>query len=222
MADPHTQRSGEEGVGGAFLTSGTAAASVLKFLKRDVAVFMAVELVERPLPKPSDEGYIEARLLEALVEARLALRFLEEGLTRNAAGKAFQAWRALLAALLRLELERLKALVKTEEERRWLESTAVPRVPTTKMVALSLMLEKAGHEGISLWTDRALLLHDYQYNGPDPDMALSKFGSREEAVEYVLRLVGEVARRVEALRGRIKRPDELDRALAELRGALGR
>jgi len=202
------------------LTSGTSAASVLKFLKRDVAVFMTVELVERPLPKPSDEGYIEARLLEALVEARLALRFLEEGLTRNAAGKAFQAWRALLAALLRLELERLKALVKTEEERRWLESTAVPRVPTTKMIALSLMLEKAGHEGISLWTDRALLLHDYQYNGPDPDMALSKFGSREEAVEYVLRLVNEVARRVETLRGRIKRPDELDKALAELRSAL--
>jgi len=222
MANPHTQRGSENGAGGAFLTSGTAAASVLKFLKRDVAVFMAVELVERPLPKPSDEGYVAARLLEALVEARLALRFLEEGLTRNAAGKAFQAWRALLAALLRLELEWLKALVKTEEERRWLESTAVPRVPTTKMVALSLMLEKAGHEGISLWTDRALLLHDYQYNGPDPDMALSKFGSRGEAVEYVLRLVGEVARRVETLRGRVKRPDELDKALAELRGALGR
>jgi len=202
------------------LTSDTAAESVLKFLKRDVAFFMAVELVERPLPKPSDEGYVEARLLEALVEARLALRFLEEGLTRNAAGKAFQAWRALLAALLHLELEKLKALVKTEEERRWLESTAVPRVPTTKMVALSLMLEKAGHEGISLWTDRALLLHDYQYNGPDPHMALSKFGSREEAVEYVLRLAGEVARRVEALKGRIKRPDELDKALAELRSAL--
>ena len=183
---------------------------------------MAVEVLERPLPKPSSEGYIEARLLEALAEARLALRFLEEGLTRNAACKAFQAWRALLAALLRLELERLKALVKTEEERRWLESTAVSRVPTTKMIALSLMLEKAGHEGISLWTDRALLLHDYQYNGPDPDMALSKFWSREEAAEYVLRLVNEVARRVETLRGRIKRPDELDRALAELRGALGR
>jgi hypothetical protein len=61
---------------------------------------MVVELVERPFPKPSDEGYIEARLLEALGEARLALRFLEEGLTRNAACKAFQAWKALLAALL--------------------------------------------------------------------------------------------------------------------------
>ena len=101
--------------------------------------------MERTLPKPSDEGYIEARLLEALVEARLALRFLEEGLTRNAAGKAFQAWKALLAALLRLELDKLKAVAKTEEEKKWLETTAVPRVPTTKMRALTNMLEKLGH-----------------------------------------------------------------------------
>jgi hypothetical protein len=72
---------------------------------------MVVEAVERPLPKPSDEGYVEARLLEALAEAGLALEFLGRGLTRNAAGKALQAWRALLAALLRLD--RLKALAKT-------------------------------------------------------------------------------------------------------------
>jgi hypothetical protein len=71
---------------------------------------MVVELVERPLPKPSDEGYVEARLLEALGEARLALEYLERGFTRNAACKAFQAWKALLAALLRLELDKLKAI----------------------------------------------------------------------------------------------------------------
>jgi hypothetical protein len=56
---------------------------------------MAVELVERPLPKPSDEGYVKARLLEALGEARLALEFLERGFTRNAACKAFQAWKSM-------------------------------------------------------------------------------------------------------------------------------
>jgi Archaeal PaREP1/PaREP8 family. len=50
---------------------------------------MVVELVERPLPRPSDAAYVEARLLEALGEARLALEFLERGLTRNAACKAF-------------------------------------------------------------------------------------------------------------------------------------
>jgi len=73
---------------------------------------MALEFLERPLPKPSDEKHVEARLLEALVEARLALRFLREGLTRNAAGKAFQAWKALLAALLRLEFESPPALTR--------------------------------------------------------------------------------------------------------------
>jgi hypothetical protein len=37
-----------------------------------VAIVVVVELAERPLPKPSDEGYIEALLLEALAEAKLA------------------------------------------------------------------------------------------------------------------------------------------------------
>ncbi len=176
--------------------------------------------MERTLPKPSDEGYVAARLLEALGEARLALEFLERGLTRNAAGKAFQAWKAFMAALLRLELDKLEALAMSEEERRWLESKAVPRVPTGKMVSLSLMLERAGHEGVIAWTAVAFDLHDYQYHGPDPDMALSKFKSTEEAREYVLRLVNEVARRAETLRDRVKRLDELDKALAELRSAL--
>jgi hypothetical protein len=202
------------------LTSDTAAASVLKFLKRDVAVFMVVELVERPLPKPSSEGYIEARLLEALGETRLALEYLERGLTRNAAGKAFQAWKALLAALLRLELEKLKALAKTEEEKRWLESKAVPRVPTTRMKSLSRLLEEVGHGGISLWTDRVLSLHDYQYNGPDPDMALSKYATREDAVADIKSVLQELARRVEALKSRVRWSDELERALEEMRRAL--
>jgi hypothetical protein len=178
--------------------------------------------VQQPLPKPSDEGYIEARLLEALVEARLALRFLEEGLTRNAAGKAFHAWKALLAALLRLELERLKALAKTEEEKRWLESRAVPRVPTTKMKELSRLLEEAGHEGIPFVTALALDLHEYQYHGPDPDMALSKYTTRESAAADVLLLLKELTRRVEALRGRVKWTEELEKALEEVRRTLAR
>ncbi|KUO79208.1 MAG: hypothetical protein AT707_00165 [Pyrobaculum sp. JCHS_4] len=183
---------------------------------------MAVELVERPLPKPSGEGYVEARLLEALGEARLALEFLERGLTRNAACKAFQAWRALMAALLRLELERLKALAKTEEERRWLESKAVPRVPTTKMKELARLLRDVGHEGITFVTDKALDLHDYQYHGPDPDMALSKYTTRQSAAADVVELLQELLRRVEALRGRVKWSEELEKALEEAGRALAR
>jgi hypothetical protein len=138
-----------------------------------VAFFVVVEFVERPLPKPSDEGYVEARLLEALGEAR--------GHTRNAAGKAFQAWKALLAALLPLELGRLKTFVKTDEERRWLESTAVSRVPTGRMKTLARLLEEAGHEGMPLWMAVALDLHDYQHHGLDPSGELSKYATREDA-----------------------------------------
>ncbi len=181
---------------------------------------MVVELVEKPLPKPSDEGYIEARLLEALGEARLALEYLERGLTRNAACKAFQAWKALLAALLRLELERLKALAKTEEEKRWLESRAVPRIPTTKMKELSRLLKEAGHEAITAWTDKALDLHDYQYHGPDPDMALSKYTTRESAAADVVELLQELIKRVEALRSRVKWGEELEKALEEVKRVL--
>jgi hypothetical protein len=181
---------------------------------------MVVELVERSLPRPSDAAYVEARLLEALAEARLALEYLERGLTRNAACKAFQAWKALLAALLRLELERLKALAKTEEERRWLESKAVPRVPTTRMKELSRLLRDVGHEGITFVTALALDLHEYQYHGPDPDMALSKYATRESAAADVVELIQELTKRIETLKGRIKWGDELERALEEVRRAL--
>jgi hypothetical protein len=183
---------------------------------------MVVELVERPLPKPSDEGYIEARLLEALGEAKLALEYLEWGLSRDAAGMAFHAWKAFLATLLRLELERLKALAKTEEEKKWLESKAVPRVPTTRMKELGRFLEEAGHYGISAWTAVALDLHDYQHHGPDPDTALSKYATRQSAAADVLLLLKELLRRVEALKSRVKWGDELEKALEEVRRALAR
>jgi hypothetical protein len=183
---------------------------------------VVVELVERPLPKPSSEGYIEARLLEALGEAKLALEYLERGFTRDAAGMAFHAWKALLAALLRLELEKLKALAKTEEEKKWLESKAVPRVPTTKMKELGRLLEEAGHYGISAWTAVALDLHDYQHHGPDPDTALSKYTTRQSAAADALLLLKEPARRVEVLKGRVSWTEELENSLEEVKRASAR
>jgi len=180
-----------------------------------------VEVLERPLPKPTTEDYISARLLESLVEARLALEFLQRGLVRNAAGKAFQAWRALLAALLRLELGRLLGVVGDEEGRRWLAERAVPRVPTSRLVTLSKLLSDVGHAGLLQATALALALHDYQYNGPDPDMALSKFRNREEAAAAVLELVREVVRRVEQLRPGVRWDAELEATLKALREELG-
>jgi hypothetical protein len=135
---------------------------------------------------------------------------------------AFHAWKALLAALLRLELEKLKALARSEEERRWLESKAVPRIPTAKMKELSRLLKEAGHEGITAWTAVALDLHDYQYHGPDPSGELSKYATRESAAADVVELLQELVKRVEALKGRVRWSDELERALEEVRRVLAR
>ncbi|MEM1597639.1 MAG: PaREP1 family protein [Pyrobaculum sp.] len=179
------------------------------------------EAVEKPLPKPSAVEYASARLLEALVESLLALRFLEEGLVRNAAGKAFQAWRAVLAALLRLELDRLKAVAKTEEERRWLEERAVPRVPTSRMLALSEMLELVGVGGVYAWTAVALDLHDYQHHGPDPDMALSKYRTRQEAAAAVRKLVKAVVEYVELLKAKVRWTEDCEKALSDVKKRLG-
>ena len=73
---------------------------------------------------------------------------------------------------------------------------------------------------MSAWTERALNIHDYQYHGPDPDMALSKYRSKEEAARAILALAAEVAERVGALRGRVKWSDDVEKALEVLRGSL--
>jgi hypothetical protein len=82
------------------------------------------------------------------------------------------------------------------------------------------MLEDAGYTKLSFATDKALNLHDYQYHGPDPDMALSKYRDRGEAARDVVLLLRELAERAEALRGRVKWSDELEKALEELRRGL--
>ncbi|MEM4731532.1 MAG: PaREP1 family protein [Desulfurococcaceae archaeon] len=169
------------------------------------------------MPRPTAGEYASARVLESLVEGRLAVEFLERGLVRNAAGKAFQAWRALLAALLRLELDKLLKAAKTDEERKWLVERAVL---TTRMKLLSQMLEGVGHVGIVAWTNTALLLHEYQYHGPDPDLAASMYRSKEEAARDVELLVSELARRADGLRQRVKWDAELEEALSALKEEL--
>jgi len=68
-------------------------------------------------------------------------------------------------------------------------------------------------------TSHALNLHDYQYHGPDPDMALSKYRTREEAARAVVELVSAVVDCVEKLRDKCAGCEEL---LGELRGELTR
>ena len=152
--------------------------------------------LEKPLPRPEKSltGYASARVLEALLESMLALEFLAKGYTRNAAGKAFQAWRALTAALLALEKDKIAERLGNEQ-RKWLLRVAISRVPSTRLKPLSNLVEEAGYPNYGPYTDRVLKLHDYQYHGPDPDLALSKYRSREEAVRdtlYVIKRLVEI------------------------------
>ncbi len=163
---------------------------------------MAVDAaaLERPLPKPRRDlvGYASARTLEALVEGMLALEFLERGFTRNAAGKAFQAWRALTAAILALEEDKIAEKMRSEEQRKWLTERTLPRVPTSRLKPLARLVEEAvGLRDFSAYTSIALDLHDYQYHGPDPAGELSRYPDRGEAARDILYLLGKLERIVE-------------------------
>jgi len=155
----------------------------------------ATEALEQPLPRPRRDllGYASARALEALLEALLALRFLKEGFTRNAAGKAFQAWRALTGALLALERDKIIERLESKEQRRWLEGVGIPRVPSSRLKVLGQLLDEVGYRDYTHYTSTALSLHDYQYHGPDPAGELSKYTTREEAAQDIVYLLARLA-----------------------------
>ena len=183
------------------------------------------ELLEKPLPKPRRglAAYASARALEALLEAILAIRFLEQGYTRNAAGKTFQAWRALTAAILALHVDEITKNLP-EKEAKWIREKAVTRIPTTRLKALGQLIEQHIPYYTHL-TSTALLLHDYQYHGPDPDLELSKYASRSEAAYDIGVLVAELAKIIEGnvkpvLQRSSKWTREHEEALAKLRESM--
>lgn len=67
---------------------------------------------------------------------------------------------------------------------------------------------------------KALNLYDYQRNGQDPDLAVSKYHTREEVAVDVELLAAEIARRARGLVERVKR-EELEKTLKELEAELG-
>jgi hypothetical protein len=150
--------------------------------------------------------YVKIRLEEALWEAELALKFLEQGLHRNAAGKAFQAWKALLAAAAAQHREaiarRYAGAVRDKTGRlRSRADVVIALMPTTKMREVASALgEVYGRELIHL-TDIALNLHEFQFNGLDPEGVVSRYTNlvdvekdvkylAEKIVEWVKKEVG--------------------------------
>jgi len=157
-------------------------------------------LMEFPLlakPWRDIEKYRDARLREARIEMSLALEFLEDGLLRNAAGKAFQAWKAYLAAQLAERREALKKIypgsrrIRVGEDEVEVEDVdvVIALVPTTHMMKLAGVV---GGDSVE-FTVLALSLHRYQYNGPDPEGFFSDIPDDRSAALLICRLASKLA-----------------------------
>jgi hypothetical protein len=152
--------------------------------------------------------YVEIRLQEAVAEAELALRFLEEGLHRNAAGKAFQAWKAALAAAAALArdemLKRYRGKVATREGAEVeLADWLIALMPTSRMWEVARTLRQTYGDVVVLLTALALNLHEVQYNGLDESGILSKYITLQQVEEDIKELAQRTAEFAETLRQRL-------------------
>jgi len=151
---------------------------------------------------------VETRLQAAPAEAELALRFLEEGLHRNAAGKAFQAWKAALAAAAALArdelLRKYRGKVATREGAEVeLADWLIALMPTGKMWEVARDLRQTYGDVVVLLTALALNLHEVQYNGLDESGVLSKYSTLQQVEEDIKELAQRTAEFAETLRQRL-------------------
>jgi len=151
---------------------------------------------------------VETRLQAAPAEAELALRFLEEGLHRNAAGKAFQAWKAALAAAAALArdelLRKYRGKVATREGAEVeLADWLIALMPTGKMWEVARALRQTYGDVVVLLTALALNLHEVQYNGLDESGVLSKYSTLQQVEEDIKELAQRTAEFAETLRQRL-------------------
>jgi len=162
--------------------------------------------VELAKPWVDEKGYIEARLREALYEAELAREFLRNGLVRNAAGKAYQAWKAVIAALAAERREAFAHLYtgvkRLREGKRVSEADwVIAFMPSTRLREVAKALSEVYGDEVYYVTEVALSLHEYQYNGPDREGVFSRYRTDKHAakdIEHVLAMVEKYATSIKA------------------------
>jgi len=151
---------------------------------------------------------VETKLQAVLAEAELALRLLEEGLHRNAAGKAFQAWKAALAAAAALArdemLKRYRRRVAAQEGAEVeLADWLIALMPTGRMWEVARVLRRIYGDVVVLLTALALNLHEVQHNGLDESGVLSKYSTLQQVEEDIKELAQRTAEFAEALKQRL-------------------
>jgi len=157
--------------------------------------------VELAKPWIDEKGYIAARIREALYKAELAREFLKNRLVRNAAGKAYQAWKAVVAALAAERREMLARLYKgvrrLRDGKRVSEADwVIAFMPSTRLREVAKALSEVYGDEVYYVTEVALSLHEYQYNGPDREGVFSRYRTDEHAakdIEHVLTVVKKYA-----------------------------
>ncbi|AWR95418.1 PaREP1 family protein [Acidianus brierleyi] len=149
--------------------------------------------MEKDLYKVNDE-YVEARVIESLSDLLISLNLWKEGYTRNSAGKAFNAVKALLSALIVVNEDKILNLAKDEKEKEWIKRKAHV-VPTHSIYALAQMLKDVGIDVVDL-VNYALDLRDYQYNGFEA--GFSKYSRKEDVLKDLLTVVKETKKVISA------------------------
>ncbi|MCG3108234.1 hypothetical protein L3N51_00515 [Metallosphaera sp. J1] len=135
-----------------------------------------------------DEDYIYARVIESLADSLLAIDLFQGGHTRNGAGKAFVAVKSLISALVVKFRDNLVEMAKQENEKEWIKKKG-HTAPTHSLKSLGMYFEKIGID-VYLLIEIALDLHDYQYNGFDPDF--SPYKDKEQVKNDIIKVVTQV------------------------------
>jgi hypothetical protein len=134
----------------------------------------------------------ELRLQESLRELDLAEAFLRDDLIRYAAGKVFQAWKSLMSYLAVQNIDLLenkyKGIKRIRKRSIPLHEWVAAIMPTNRMTEVATILSQK-ISGVVELTSLALQLHEYQYNGPDPEDIRSKIPNDETARELIKTLV---------------------------------
>jgi len=142
-----------------------------------------LEKAKERLEEPPKDEFVKKKIEDSVYEAFLAKKLAEEGLVRNACGKAFQAWKDLISALLYLKRDDILKLLDGEQKKWFLEKGIY--APSSRLKPLSVLLEKAGVKDVTAWTAEALSLHTYQYHGPDPEGLWGGPVDKEDAKEHL-------------------------------------
>jgi hypothetical protein len=134
--------------------------------------------------KTDPKSYIYVKVMEGLMESKLALEMLRKGMITNASSKAFIAVKAIISALVVKNFDNILKS-KSEKEKDWYERVGYS-APTTGLIGISYDLAKLGYD-VQLIVKTALLLHSFSYNGFDPNFV--NYKDKDEVEKDIIMVI---------------------------------